>query len=113
MKYKWPVALLIVALLGELGFSYLRSHRSIFGACSLSPTDHSGLMASNGGARTAKVLFVGNSLTYTNDLPGTLIRVANSDPQNPVKLVIGSSTGLNATLQQLYNDGCALNRIRG
>jgi hypothetical protein len=113
MKVKWLIALLIVAVLGEFGFAYLRSPRSIFGVCMVSPTDHFGLMTSSEGTRTVKVLFVGNSLTYTNDLPGTLIKVANSDPQSLVKLVVGSSTGLNATLQQAYVDRCTLKRVRG
>ena len=113
MKFKWLIALLLVAVLGEFGFNYLRSHRTVFGVCLPNPTDHIGLMTSSAGTRTVKVLFVGNSLTFTNDLPGTLIRVADSDPQNPVKLVVGSSTSWDATLRQLYADGCTLKRIRG
>ena len=113
MKVKWLIALLIFVGLGEFGFAYLRSHRTLFGVCMVSPTDHFGLMTSSAGTRTVKVLFVGNSLTFTNDLPGTLIKVANSDPQSPVKLVVGSSTALDATLQQLYADGCTLKRVRG
>src|SRR5258708_11129820 len=109
MKYRWLVSLLIVALLCEFGLAYLRSHRTLFGVCMASPTDHFGLMTSSAGTLPVKVLFVGNSFTSTNDLPGTLIKVGDSDPRSPVKLVVGSSTGSAATLERLYVDGCTLN----
>ena len=109
---RWLIALLILGVMAEFGFGFVQSHRATFGACGDAPFGDLALRASSGGPRTLKVLFVGNSLTETNDLPGALVRVANSDPQNPVRLVVGSNTRGGASLQVLYNDGCALRRIR-
>jgi hypothetical protein len=58
-----------------------------------------------------KILFVGNSLTFINDLPGMLGRVASSDPQNPVRLAVASDTVAARSLKEAYVDGCALKRI--
>lgn len=112
MKHKWLITLLIVAVLGELGFGYVRSHRSAFGVCGVNPTDHAGLITSHVGSRKVKVLFVGNSRTFVNDLPGMLVKVADSDPNSRIRLVVGSNTNPGARLKETLDDGCALKRIR-
>ena len=112
MMLRWLVAALVVVVIGWLGLGFVKSHRSMFGACVVDPGDHAGLLTSSGGPRTVKVLFVGDSLTSANDLPGTLVKVASSDPESPVKLAVGSNTKTNANLSQLYDDGCALRRLR-
>ena len=49
MKHKWLITFLIVTVLGEVGFGYVRSHRPAFGVCAVNPTDHAGLVTSNVG----------------------------------------------------------------
>jgi hypothetical protein len=53
-----------------------------------------------------RILFVGNSLTFVNDLPGKVVTVANADPSAPVSLKVRSITAPGATLSQLWSEGC-------
>jgi hypothetical protein len=65
--------------------------------------DHDDLMVADApnGARTLTVMFVGNSLTFVNDLPAMLVDIASSDPGATVRLQVKAETYPNATLDQL------------
>ncbi len=54
------------------------------------------------------VLFLGNSYTYSNDMPKMLADIASNDPGNHVQLEIQSATKQGGTLETLWQD----NRIR-
>jgi hypothetical protein len=84
-----------------------------FGPCSIRMTDHWGWLASRApsGAKTLRVLFVGDSLTYSNSLPGMLVRVASSDPVTPVALEVRSITAPDASLSRLWDEGCGRRRL--
>ena len=56
----------------------------------------------------ARVLFLGNSLTYTNDLPGMLRALA---AQAGKQLIVRSITSGGASLEDLYQDGRALQEL--
>ena len=65
--------------------------------------DHDDLMvtdAPNAG-RTLTVMFVGNSLTFVNDLPAMLVDIASSDPGAATGLQVKAETYPDATLDQL------------
>lgn len=49
--------------------------------------------------KALRVLFIGNSYTYVNDLPGTLTKLAD-DPASPIRLVTGQHTPGGATWEQ-------------
>ena len=115
MKHRWLIGVLSLVALAVVAMAGVRIARTSLGVCALSTTDHFGNMTSRQQApatRKLRVLFVGNSLTFVNDLPGMLVSVASSDPQNPVQLEVGSNTIPDASLQHLYDDGCGLKRIR-
>lgn len=57
--------------------------------------------------REIAVLFIGNSYTFRNDLPGMLISIAKSDAKLPFSLVTRSVTVGNASLTDLWNQGYA------
>jgi len=57
-------------------------------------------------AKARRILFVGNSLTSVNDLPGMLVKVASADPSAPVSLETRSITGPGASLEGLWDEGC-------
>jgi hypothetical protein len=85
------------------------------GPCAWRPTDHWGLLeskADNPNAKTLKVLFIGDSLTFTNDLPDVFVRVASSDPSAPVRFEVRSATAPDATLAKLWDDGCGPMRLQ-
>ena len=56
--------------------------------------------------RTLRVLFVGNSLTYVNDLPATVRALAASQPV-PVKIETQTFVAPGGTLAERWNDGKA------
>lgn len=51
-----------------------------------------------------EVLFLGNSYTYTNNLPKMVADIASSDAGNRIQLDIKSATRAGGTLQSLWND---------
>jgi hypothetical protein len=61
---------------------------------------------------TVSVLFLGNSYTYVNDLPGMVGQIASSDPNCRVKLAVQSVTRGSARLKDLWDDGKALKVLR-
>jgi hypothetical protein len=65
--------------------------------------DHDELMAARSGPadRTLTVLFIGNSLTFRNDLPAMLVDLASSDPGAPVRLQVKAVTYPDATLDYM------------
>jgi hypothetical protein len=74
------------------------------------------LLALAGGAagpptEPVSVLFVGNSLTYTNDLPGLARSFAAAAPR-PVTLFVHSVTPGGVTLEQLWSAGDAVRALR-
>ena len=56
-------------------------------------------------ARTVNVLFVGNSYTFVNDLPGMVGKIASSDPANDTRYRIHSVTSGGATLDDMWKRG--------
>jgi hypothetical protein len=95
----------LVALLAILAFILWPD-----GAYRRLQNDHEGLMVSRTAkpASTVTVLFVGNSLTFTNDLPAMLVNLASSDPGNTVRLQVQAVTYPDASLDDMYNKGKAL-----
>jgi hypothetical protein len=72
--------------------------------------DHGDLMVSDApnANRTLTIMFVGNSLTFVNDLPAMLVNIASSDPGAPVRLQVKAFTISGATLWGLLNRTDAL-----
>jgi len=60
---------------------------------------------------TVRVLFIGNSYTYYNDLPSMVERLASSEG-SPSEVYAESVTAGGATLQRLWEGGGALEAIR-
>lgn len=58
-----------------------------------------------------KVLFVGNSFTFTNDIPGLTVALSRAAEAKP-ELVVDSHVVGGATLEQHWNDGAARAKIR-
>jgi len=61
--------------------------------------------------RPIRVLFIGNSYTFVNDLPGLTVALADASGQSP-RLEIDSQLVGGATLEQHWNDGVAVQKIR-
>jgi hypothetical protein len=105
-----PLVLALVLALLLVGALALRSA----GPYARLERDHDELMVS----RTAKarttltVLFVGNSLTFRNDLAATLVDLASSDAGNPVRLQVKAVTYPDASLDQMFDRGQALGWAR-
>ncbi len=54
--------------------------------------------------RRRKILCIGNSYTFYNDMPGMLVKIASSDPTNDIELGIQSVTKGNARLGELWQN---------
>ncbi len=54
------------------------------------------------------VLFIGNSFTFTNDIPAQVVNLAAADPGSPLQLSVSSSTIPAASLLQAWKQGDAL-----
>jgi hypothetical protein len=67
--------------------------------------------AGQGTAPPLRILFVGNSYTFYNDLPQTLARLAGS-AQEPIRIETDRVVVGGATLQRHWSDGLAVNAIR-
>ncbi len=72
--------------------------------------DHEEVMISAAAAplKIVRVLFVGNSLTFTNDLPAMLVNIASSDPANHTQLEVNAETYPDATLNHMLTKTAAL-----
>jgi hypothetical protein len=62
-------------------------------------------------ARELRVLFVGNSLTYVNNLPATLRALAAAQPQ-PVRMVTATYVAPGGTVAERWKDGVAPAALR-
>jgi hypothetical protein len=103
------LSVVLLALLGLLAYLVWPD-----GAYRRLTHDHDELMVSKTAnpASTVTVLFVGNSLTFVNDLPAMLVNVASSDPGNTVRLQVKAVTFPNASLDEMYDKGKALDWAR-
>ena len=54
------------------------------------------------------VLFIGNSYTFVNDVPGQLVNIASSDPTNNTQLTVQSVTKGGIGLKELWEEGTPL-----
>ena len=63
-------------------------------------------------AKTISVLFIGNSYTFVNDLPGMLVKVASSDPANTTQIEVQSLTRGGASFKDWVADGSGLKMIK-
>lgn len=65
--------------------------------------DHGKIMISDtpNATRTIAVVFIGNSITFHNDLAAMLVNLASSDPGNRTRLQVKALTSPNATLDEL------------
>jgi hypothetical protein len=97
---------LLVAVLFATGLVHLPEG----GAYPRLEHDHDDLMVSKTAKAdtTVTVLFVGNSLTFRNDLPAMLVNLASSDPGNPIRLQVKAETHPNATLDYMLSQTNAL-----
>ena len=62
-------------------------------------------------ARELRVLFVGNSLTYVNNLPATLRAIAVAQPQ-PVRITTATYVAAGGTVAERWKDGVAPAALR-
>lgn len=102
---------LIAALTALLGVILLQRLPSLGGAYPLQGHDHADLMVAHtpaGKARVLRILFVGNSLTFTNDMPAMLVNIASSDPGNATQLEVQAKTYPGAFLSQTLANTDAL-----
>lgn len=117
--WRWVVlAFVIVAAFAEGATLIARygadvNHFDFSGPCAFRSTDHWGWLESRSDqAKTLRVLFVGDDLTFDNDLPGVLVKVANSDSSAPVRLEVRSVTAPDASLSALWDEGCGPSRLK-
>jgi len=104
------ISILVFASVLGGGFLVL-SQMDRMGAYPIQNKDNDGIMiAKTAGpaTRTLNVLFVGNSITYVNDMPAMLVNIASSDPGNTVRLEVKAKTSPDATLEYLLNGTDAL-----
>lgn len=110
------IALAVVAVLAALAFyAVLRTQDSADRLDRAAWHDQRNLGQSpsaTGGKQPLRILFVGNSYTGTNDLPGTLQALAAAGGAKP-ELETHSHTVGGAKLQNHWDDGTALAMIRG
>lgn len=65
-----------------------------------------------GEARELRVLFVGNSLTYVNNLPATLRALAAAQPK-PTRITTATFVAPGGTVAERWKDGHAATALRG
>jgi hypothetical protein len=102
---------LIVALVLALGFLTALQVPRFGGRYLLRERDHSAVMTSGvtpSTRRTVAVLFVGNSLTFSNDMPAMLVNIAASDPGNTTQLAVKAFTYPGASLDYMLTQSQAL-----
>lgn len=64
------------------------------------------------GAPSRSVLFIGNSYTYYNDMPGMLVEMAAADRGAPFRLAVQSATKGRLQLEQLAEDPAVIAALR-
>ena len=62
--------------------------------------------------KTVSVLFIGNSFTFVNDIPGKLIQIASSDDTNKIRLEVSSVTKGGADLAYMFQNAEAHNALK-
>ena len=111
--FPWPAIALAAVVLAivAVGFLLLRPQG---GAYPRLDHDHDELMVSRAAkaASTTTVLFVGNSLTFRNDLPAMLVNLASSDPGAPARLQVKGETYPDASLDDMFAKARALDWAR-
>ena len=58
------------------------------------------------------VLFIGNSFTFTHDIPAQVVNLASADAHAPVQLEVSASTIPGGTLMQAWSQGDALRLLQ-
>ena len=62
--------------------------------------------------RELHVLFIGNSYTFFNNMPGMLVQIARSDSDNHTRYIVQSVTRGGIGLKELWDDGAALKLLK-
>ncbi|MGA2905399.1 MAG: hypothetical protein ABSD98_16350, partial [Candidatus Korobacteraceae bacterium] len=62
--------------------------------------------------KTISILFIGNSFTYINDIPGKLIQIASSDASNTIQLEVSSVTKGGAHLAYMFQNATSYNALK-
>lgn len=57
------------------------------------------------------ILFIGNSYTFCTDIPGKLVQIAETDPQNQTRFIVQSVTKPGGTLTDALEEGYAMQVI--
>ena len=106
--FKLVASFVLIVMVVALGAS--QAYR-LGGAYPLLAHDHADVMVSKTASsptRTLSVLFVGNSLTFVNDLPAMLVNIASSDRANTTRLEVKAKTYPDASLEFLLTQTDAL-----
>jgi len=106
---------LIIALIAALGFLGVLNLPRIGGRYWLSESDHADVMTSGTSAATVHhiaILFLGNSLTFDNDLPAMLVNLAAADPGNTTEIQAKAFTFPGAQLGEVLHQTDALSWAR-
>jgi hypothetical protein len=110
--FQWgSLVVIAVAVILAIGlFAKVVLHWPGSGKYPLLGHDHDDLMVSDAphASRTVTVMFVGNSLTFVNDLPAMVVDIASSDPGATTRLQIKGETYPDATLDKLRTQTGAL-----
>ncbi len=119
MMQKYGVVLLFVLAAGGIAFYMHSLHRTSSGPtpAQLYPTVDGvqrllTVEPKVAQQRAVSVLFTGNDLTSTNNLPVMLARIARSDAQSPILLEIQSDTHNGKGLREVWSDGQAVPLLR-
>jgi len=106
---------LAAALAGSLALlAAINAHR-LGGQYILRDGDHQDVMVADPAAvptRIVRVLFVGNSFTFVNDLPAMVVNLAASDAGNRVRLEVKAMTFPGAHLNELLQQSDVLAWVR-
>ena len=100
-------AVLVVAIVIVLSFLAMITVPRYGGLYALSEADHDDVMMSGATPKTTptiSVLFIGNSLTSSNDLPAMLLNIAAEDPDNPVQLAVKTFTRPGVDLHDMLKE---------
>ena len=101
--------LFVLAAFVAGAFGYMRTHRTDR-QLALSGEGTPPLIAveSEAPAQTVSVLFTGNSITFVNNLPQMLSRIAAADRNSHLRFEIASDTHAGQSIAEVWQDGKAL-----
>lgn len=94
MKSYLPLIIVALVIAAVLGNQYYKKHEA--------ETRAAAKAAAIRKMPKLEILFVGNSYTFTNDLPHMIANVAASDPAHPVNIEVGMFTHGNYSLRKLW-----------